>query len=250
MTAFLTQLAGTALGHDAPGAAHVVLPPRFAPTAALSPRLPQTEWPHVEPAAAERADAASGQPIQSRRRETDEDINTLPAFSPESKRAPALRVETPASRPSRTDSEIPQQSLPAVAPARSDMPRSSRREDFALPRPPAGTPAPPAQREAAAAPSLFITAAAPPAASLSRRDPPSLPSRSGTGGERLTNAPLALDLHYVMIAYGRADFQAEILLGYGMHLLHERPVLDRAAIRRALNPTPIEVHAVPAHGRG
>ena len=34
-------------------------------------------------------------------------------------------------------------------------------------------------------------------------------------------------------AYGVDDFQAEILLGYAMHLLHERPVLDRAAIRRA-----------------
>jgi Pvc16 N-terminal domain len=63
-----------------------------------------------------------------------------------------------------------------------------------------------------------------------------LPSRSATTGERLINAPLALDLHYMLTAYGRADFEAEILLGYGMHLLHERPVLDRAAIRRALGP--------------
>lgn len=36
-----------------------------------------------------------------------------------------------------------------------------------------------------------------------------LPSRSATTGERLTNAPLALDLHYLLTAYGRADFQAE-----------------------------------------
>src|SRR5262249_27664121 len=63
-----------------------------------------------------------------------------------------------------------------------------------------------------------------------------LPSRSATSGERLTNAPLAIDLHYLLTAYGRADFEAEILLGYGMHLLHERPVLDRTAIRRALSP--------------
>jgi hypothetical protein len=72
-----------------------------------------------------------------------------------------------------------------------------------------------------------------------------LPSRSAANGERLTNAPLALDLHYVLTAYGRANFQAEILLGYGMHLLHERPVLDRAAIRRALNPTPLNVSILP-----
>jgi hypothetical protein len=73
-----------------------------------------------------------------------------------------------------------------------------------------------------------------------------LPSRSAVTGERLTNAPLALDLHYVLTAYGKADFQAEILLGYAMHLLHERSVLDRAAIRRALNPSPLDVSMLPA----
>lgn len=72
-----------------------------------------------------------------------------------------------------------------------------------------------------------------------------LPSRSSTSGDRLTNAPLALDLHYVLTAYGRADFQAEILLGYAMHLLHERPVLDREAIRRALDPSPLDVSMLP-----
>lgn len=72
-----------------------------------------------------------------------------------------------------------------------------------------------------------------------------LPSRSAVSGERLTNAPLALDLHYVLTAYGKADFQAEILLGYAMHLLHERPVLDRAAVRRALNPSPLDVSMLP-----
>jgi len=71
-----------------------------------------------------------------------------------------------------------------------------------------------------------------------------LPSRS-SNGDRLTNPPLALDLHYLITAYGRADFQAEILLGYAMHLLHERPVLDRPAIRRALNPSPLDVSMLP-----
>ena len=60
-----------------------------------------------------------------------------------------------------------------------------------------------------------------------------------------TNPPLALDLHYLVTAYGIADFQAEILLGYAMHLLHERPVLDRAAIRRALDPSPLDVSMLP-----
>src|ERR1700761_6099358 len=32
-----------------------------------------------------------------------------------------------------------------------------------------------------------------------------MPSRSGTSGDRLTNAPLALDLHYVLTAYGRQN---------------------------------------------
>src|SRR5690606_12931644 len=54
-----------------------------------------------------------------------------------------------------------------------------------------------------------------------------LPARS-RDGERLTNAPLAVDLHYLLTAYGRSDFPAEILLGYAMHVLHERPWLDRA----------------------
>lgn len=64
-------------------------------------------------------------------------------------------------------------------------------------------------------------------------------------GTRLKNPPLALDLHYLLTAYGAADFQAEILLGYAMHLLHERPMLDRAAIRRALTPSPLGPSILP-----
>src|SRR2546423_2363814 len=61
-----------------------------------------------------------------------------------------------------------------------------------------------------------------------------LPSRDGDGA-RLTNPPLALDLFYLLTAYGEKDFQAEILLGYAMQLFHETPVLTRDAIRLALN---------------
>jgi hypothetical protein len=71
-----------------------------------------------------------------------------------------------------------------------------------------------------------------------------LPSYDGNGS-RLDNPPLALDLHYLLTAYGSADFQAEILLGYAMYLLHERPVLDRAAIRRALDPSPLGPSILP-----
>lgn len=55
-------------------------------------------------------------------------------------------------------------------------------------------------------------------------------------GQRLTNPPLALDLYYLLSAYSRADFEAEILLGYAMQVLHETPVLARDAIRSSLNP--------------
>jgi hypothetical protein len=60
-----------------------------------------------------------------------------------------------------------------------------------------------------------------------------LPSRNGNG-ERLSNPPLALNLHYLLTAYGAQDLHSEILLGYGMQLLHETPVLPRNAIRSSL----------------
>ena len=63
------------------------------------------------------------------------------------------------------------------------------------------------------------------------------PSRDDQG-TRLTNPPLALDLHYLLTAYGKSDFDGEILLGYAMQLLHENPVLPRDAIRTALGTKP------------
>ena len=71
-----------------------------------------------------------------------------------------------------------------------------------------------------------------------------LPSYAADGTRR-TNPPLALDLHLLLTAYGKSDFQAEILLGYAMSLLHEHPVLDRAAIRRALEPSPLGPSILP-----
>ena len=59
-----------------------------------------------------------------------------------------------------------------------------------------------------------------------------------SGRLRLANAPLALDLHYLLSVYSGGDLHAEILLGYAMQLLHEMPVLTRDAIRTALNPSP------------
>jgi hypothetical protein len=66
------------------------------------------------------------------------------------------------------------------------------------------------------------------------------------GGRRVRNPPLALDLHYLLTAYGIAELQAEVLLGYGMQLLHENPVLSRAAIRAALNPSPVSGALLPS----
>lgn len=65
-----------------------------------------------------------------------------------------------------------------------------------------------------------------------------LPSRDASGRHRLTNAPLALDLHYLLTAYSGGDLHAEILLGYAMQLMHEFPVLTREMIATALNPSP------------
>ena len=47
--------------------------------------------------------------------------------------------------------------------------------------------------------------------------------------------PLAINLHYVLTAYGNKDFQTEILLGYVMQLLHQTPILSNARIQAALN---------------
>jgi hypothetical protein len=64
-----------------------------------------------------------------------------------------------------------------------------------------------------------------------------LPSRD-RDGSRITNAPLALDLFYLLSAYGKNDFDCEILLGCAMQMLHETPVLPRDTIRTALGGNP------------
>lgn len=66
-----------------------------------------------------------------------------------------------------------------------------------------------------------------------------------SNGWRAGNPPLALNLHLLLTAYGKSDFQAEILLGYAMSLLHEHPVLDRASIRTALDPSPLGPSILP-----
>jgi hypothetical protein len=66
-----------------------------------------------------------------------------------------------------------------------------------------------------------------------------LPSVGPDGMTRLSNPPLALDLHYLLTAYGSQDWQAEALLGVALLMLHENPVLTRQDISNAIAKLPI-----------
>lgn len=72
-----------------------------------------------------------------------------------------------------------------------------------------------------------------------------LPSRDARGN-RISNPPLALDLHYLVTAYGTQDTNAEVLLGFAMQLLHETPVITREQLRVVLGPPPpVDGNLVP-----
>jgi Pvc16 N-terminal domain len=60
------------------------------------------------------------------------------------------------------------------------------------------------------------------------------PSVAADGKTRLKSPPLAIDLHYLLTAYGSADWQAEGLLGYALMFLHENSLLTRSDISFAL----------------
>lgn len=51
------------------------------------------------------------------------------------------------------------------------------------------------------------------------------------------NAPLPINLHYLLTVYGTKDFQTELLLGYAMELMHQNPVLSNDRIEAALKHT-------------
>jgi hypothetical protein len=61
-----------------------------------------------------------------------------------------------------------------------------------------------------------------------------LPARDAQG-RRLSNPPLALDLHYLISAYGRNEFDGEILLAWAMQVLHQTPVLTRDVVQNSLS---------------
>jgi Pvc16 N-terminal domain len=60
------------------------------------------------------------------------------------------------------------------------------------------------------------------------------PSLASDGKTPLQNPTLALDLHYLLTAYGQFDWQAEALLGYALLQLHQFPVIARADVSFAL----------------
>lgn len=61
-----------------------------------------------------------------------------------------------------------------------------------------------------------------------------LPSRNAQGA-RISNPPLALNLHYLVSAYGSNQFDPEILLAWAMSVLHDTPVVPRETIADALD---------------
>lgn len=60
-----------------------------------------------------------------------------------------------------------------------------------------------------------------------------LPSRSGSGGT-MSNPPLAINLHYLVSAYGANPYDPEILLAFAMQVFHQNPVVPRNVIQTAL----------------
>ena len=60
-----------------------------------------------------------------------------------------------------------------------------------------------------------------------------LPSM-GSNGQQLSNPPLAINLHYLVTAYGANPFDPEILLGFAMRIFHNTPVVPRSVIQTAL----------------
>jgi hypothetical protein len=61
-----------------------------------------------------------------------------------------------------------------------------------------------------------------------------LPSSSAQGA-RLSHPPLALDLHYLVTAYGSTQFDPEILLAWALSVFHETPVVPSQTIQAALD---------------
>jgi len=66
-----------------------------------------------------------------------------------------------------------------------------------------------------------------------------LPSHAADG-HRLTRAPLALDLHYVVSAYGSDSMHADVLLGHAALVMHTARHLTRERVRALLAAVDIQ----------
>jgi hypothetical protein len=64
-----------------------------------------------------------------------------------------------------------------------------------------------------------------------------LPSRN-SAGQVIDRPPLVIDLHYLLVGYGQADYVQHLLLGIGMQALHENPVLYRQQIAAVFTTPP------------
>lgn len=60
-----------------------------------------------------------------------------------------------------------------------------------------------------------------------------LPSRD-SNGNRVSNPPLALNLHYLVSAYGKNELDPEILLAWSMQLFHENAIMTRQNVQSLL----------------
>ena len=60
-----------------------------------------------------------------------------------------------------------------------------------------------------------------------------LPSRDSQGN-RVSNPPLALNLHYLVSAYGKTELDPEILLAWAMQIFHENQILSRQTVQSLL----------------
>lgn len=65
-----------------------------------------------------------------------------------------------------------------------------------------------------------------------------LPSRNAAGAQ-ISNPPLAVNLHYLVSAYGSNQFDPEILLAWAMKIFHDTPVVPHQTIAQALAALPI-----------
>jgi Pvc16 N-terminal domain len=72
----------------------------------------------------------------------------------------------------------------------------------------------------------------------------SLPSKDSRGA-RVTNPPLALNLHYLVSAYGKNELDPEILLAWAMQMFHENPIMSRETIQTLLAAMAADPGATP-----